>query len=98
MQPDLFTIYPNQPGWKSEGTSRIAAESIKPRAETLRERVYWLLQHHELTADETAQRLGLSVLSVRPRLSELNKMGKIVETNVRRRNESGVFAAVWRAI
>jgi hypothetical protein len=40
--------------------------------------------------------LNLSVLSVRPRVSELKRTGKIKQTGARRKNESGMTATVWR--
>jgi hypothetical protein len=48
------------------------------------------------TADEIAKDLNFSVLSVRPRVSELNRTGKIKQTGARRKNESGMTATVWR--
>lgn len=90
--------YPEVPGAKTGGTSRAAAEKIRPRAVTLRELVYGLLKDASLTADEAAAKLNKSVLSVRPRLSELLAMGKIYDTGRTRKNESGVAASVWRAV
>ena len=55
-----------------------------------------LLEQNELTADEVAERLGQSVLSVRPRISELKAKGKIEATAKRRCNVSGKRAVVWR--
>lgn len=40
--------------------------------------------------------LNMSVLSVRPRVSELKRTGKIKQTGARRKNESGMTATVWR--
>ena len=51
-----------------------------------------------LTADEVAGRLGLSILSVRPRISELTRLGKVRDSGHRRRNTSGKNAIVWAAI
>jgi len=48
------------------------------------------------TADEIAKDLNLSVLSVRPRVSELNRLGDIEQTGARRKNESGMTATVWQ--
>lgn len=90
--------YPKVPGHKVGGTSRAAAEKIKPRAPTLRDAVLSLMSDAALTADECASKLNKSVLSVRPRLSELFAMGKIFDTGRTRRNESGVSAVVWRAV
>ena len=49
-----------------------------------------------MTADEIASKLNLSVLSIRPRVSELAKAGVIrSRDDERRRNASGKMAAVW---
>lgn len=95
-QLDIFS-YPNAPGWKRRGTSRAAARAMKPRAPTLRDMALGLLSKQALTADEVANALKVSVLSVRPRITELFKLGLIDETGERRANESGLKAAVWRA-
>ena len=99
---DLFS-YPHQPGAKTPGTSTEAAEKIAPRASVLRDRVERLfLTGATLTADECAEALHESVLAIRPRLSELVKMGLIVKSYQgdmpeRRKNASGLNAQVWRA-
>lgn len=50
-----------------------------------------------LTADEAAQELGLPVTSVRPRVTELNTIfGLIEKTDERRKNVSGMSAAVYK--
>lgn len=48
------------------------------------------------TADEIAYALGYSILTVRPRVSELNRMQKIADSGARRKNASGRNAIVWR--
>lgn len=96
-QLDLLT-YPYQAGWKKRGTSRAAAHAIKPHALTLRDRVLALLQADALSADECAAKLGETVLSVRPRLSELLKQDKIYDTGLTSKNASGIKASIWRAI
>lgn len=98
-QPGLFDQpYPASPGYKTGGTSRAAAEAVKPRALTLRERVLDLLKAAPLTADQCAAKLGKSVLSIRPRLSELVAQEKIYDTGKTSRNDSGVAATVWKAV
>lgn len=92
-----FSGYPNSPGWKKRGTSSEAARAIKPHANTLRNQVLEVLQHEEMTADEAAAAIGKTPFSVRPRITELFRLGLIEETGVRRLNDSGSFAAVWRA-
>jgi predicted ArsR family transcriptional regulator len=50
------------------------------------------------TADEVADQLGVSFLSVRPRLSELRRSELIEPTAERRKNKSGMLARCWRAV
>ena len=50
-----------------------------------------------LTADECAAIIGQTVLATRPRVTELNKQGKIIRTGQRRKNVSGASAIVWKA-
>lgn len=47
------------------------------------------------TADEIADALKRSILTVRPRVSELNKAALIRDSGERRRNASGHGAIVW---
>lgn len=90
--------YPNSPGYKEQTTSKDAAKKIESRAKTLRAQCYNVLLLHNLTADEVAAHLGESVLSIRPRISELVKLELIKETGVRRMNESGNRAHVYKAV
>ncbi len=56
----------------------------------------WLREHPEgATADEVAYALKYSILTVRPRVSELYKLGLIVDSGLRRKNASGKNAIVW---
>lgn len=89
--------YPEKPGFKEGTTSKVAAEKIAPRAPTLRDRVLVCLNDvwpAGMTADEVADVLGETVLAVRPRFSELKKMGLIEMTALKRPNASGVEARV----
>jgi len=90
--------YPRVAGWKSTDTSRAAAADIEDDAATIRGKVVVVLRRGPLTADETAARLGMGLLSVRPRLSELRRMGRIDDTGFRRPNASGKQAIVWRLV
>ena len=79
-------------------TSEAAAEDMKSRAPILRERTFEQISNSTgLTADEIAANLGESILSIRPRVSELAKRGLIIKTDRTRRNHSGKAAIVWRA-
>ena len=87
--------YPKAPGFKAHGTSQEAAQSVD--VATLRANVLKALRRHgPMTADACAARLRRSVLSIRPRFSELRALGQIVDSGVRSKNESGHRAIVWR--
>lgn len=90
------SAYPESPGYKVPGPSEQAARSVAS-AETLRAQCLECLRHRSLTADEVASALGESILSCRPRLSELRAKGLIRDTGTRRANRSGKSATVWRA-
>ena len=95
--PLFDTKYPDRPGYKREGTSKEAAESIAPKAEDLRSKVMRMLRAGNMTADEIVTLLEVDKLSIRPRVSELVKMGKVFDTGYRHRNGSGKKAIVWGA-
>jgi predicted ArsR family transcriptional regulator len=90
--------YPDAPGFKVAGPSQQAAEAITGKAARLRATVLAQIAQYRAgaTADEIATDLNLSVLSVRPRVSELHRTGEIEQTGGRRKNESGMTATVWR--
>jgi len=95
--------YPNAPGFKERTTSRDAARAMTGRAANLRERVFEAIRAagaRGLTSDEAATALGVSILSVRPRVTEISMevpIPRIRETGERRLNASGLKAKVWRA-
>lgn len=101
---DLFSYaerYPLSPGFKEPGASRAAAEKMKPRAPTLRDMVLREIKAaglRGLTADEAAAAIGKTEFAVRPRLTELYRLGLITKTKDRRPNASGVDATVWIAV
>jgi hypothetical protein len=93
--------YPDVPGWKAEGPSHDAAKAVTGRAKTLRDRTYRFLQEqypNAYSADQIAARLGETILSVRPRVSELHKAQLIEAVAVRSKNQSGMTANCWRAV
>ena len=89
--------YPNYPGFKVPGPSQDAATAISSTAGTLRDKVLKTIADAPdgLSADEVADRLNKSVLSVRPRVSELRRAGEIRPTMQRAKNESGMSATIW---
>lgn len=96
-QPQLdFTTYPNRAGFKAEGTSQDAANAIEGsgRAANLRIAVLGFYARQNGTADECAEALGESPFSIRPRVSELTKQGRLVKTGERRKSSEGGASAV----
>lgn len=86
--------YPEVAGWKEPTTSREAAETVE--VSLLQRAVCGCLDAHgAMTADECAAQLGLSILAIRPRFSELRALGLILDTGERHLNRSGKRAAVW---
>ena len=97
MLGDTLAVYPDSPGYKTSGTSQEAARRMAPLVTGLRAKVLRSLRDGGPgTPDEIAERLGLSILSVRPRFSELNRLGLIEQTKERRSNDSGRRADVWK--
>jgi hypothetical protein len=64
---------------------------------TVRKKVVDYLRAHRegATADEIAKVLEHSILTVRPRVSELHRMGLITDSGRRAENASGHRAIVW---
>lgn len=103
-QGDLFreipAEYPNYPGARSAPASREAARAVAPMAGTLRRAClnhYLAIYPKAAAADEVAAVLRRSILSVRPRISELRKSGFVEPTPERARNDSGLRAHRLRA-
>ena len=82
--------------FKKAGPSQEAAEAMQTRSALLRELAYAeVVRSGATTADEAAARLKESVLSIRPRFTELLQVGWITDTGIRRPNISGRNATVW---
>lgn len=87
--------YPEQPGHQGTDTSKAAAADVARTTEQLRARVLATLANYgPSTADEVAKLLEQHPLSIRPRLTELKRMGKIRDTGIRRLSFMGKFSAV----
>lgn len=98
---DLFDYrdhYPHSPGKRRTKTSRDAADAMKQRAPTLRDKVLALLKATAMSPDECAKMLGETVLAIRPRVSELHRLGLIGLTGQTRKNISGHKAQVYKAM
>lgn len=93
------TSYPTSPGWKGGDTSRKAAKEIAIHAKTVRGKVlaeYARAGAAGMTADLCAKALNVSILTTRPRATELLQVGLLAPTGERGRNDSGMSAAVLR--
>lgn len=83
-------------GFRDLETSEDAADEAQGRAPFWRLMVLQDLSlHGPSTADEIARRLKASILTIRPRCSELRNTRQIYDTGERRKNTSGRSAAVW---
>ncbi|MDF0495383.1 hypothetical protein [Bradyrhizobium yuanmingense] len=92
--------YPDSPGYKVAGTSAEAAAVMAPSAKTLRSAVLrtMIRANRAMTADEIATEMKRSILSVRPRVSELRRLGCIRPSGSRGKNESGMSAVAWEVV
>lgn len=90
-------VYPGDPGWKEQQTSKDAAVAMKPKAGTLRKMCLDQITRGACTPDECATIIGVDILSIRPRFSELKRSGLIEDTGSRRKNRGGKKAIVWGA-
>lgn len=89
--------YPALPGARDRDTSIAAADAIAGKAPNLRAATLAAIRASDgLTADEAADVLGLSILSIRPRVTELARLGELEDSGMRRANHSGKNAIVWR--
>lgn len=87
------------PGYSEPTTSKDAARAVAPRVGPLQQRVLAALALAADIPDALAVRLGEDRLSIRPRFTELAKLGLIEKTGERRLNgSSGLKAAVWRVV
>ena len=89
--------YHKKIGYQRAETRFNAAVRVAVNARNVRDRVAAVLaERGPMTADEIAAVLGLSILTVRPRVTDLNKAGRIEDTGARRQTGSGNAAIVWR--
>lgn len=90
--------YPEAPGYKARKTSLDAARGMTERAPKLRDRIFDSLKTEgPATPEIIAERLGEPLMNVRPRLSELAKLGLVFDTGRRGEAQGGRRAIVWGA-
>lgn len=89
---------PTAAGYKAAGPSAEAAQHVRLTVKIIRARIIAHMRSagRPVSADETAEAIGLSILSVRPRFSEMHKDGVIYDTGERGINEtSGRTCSLW---
>jgi hypothetical protein len=98
--------YPHVPGWKGRSTSRAAAHAQRPKVKAMWARVLDCLNEAEgepLTPEQIMDRLStperpLLLTSIRPRCSELARLGLIRDSGLRGRGEGGCKAIRWAVV
>jgi hypothetical protein len=89
--------YHGSTGYRHTDTSLDAARKADETAGNYRERTAQALDiYGPLTADEIAQALNVSILTIRPRVTELRRAQRIEPTGLRRKTAAGKNAIVWR--
>lgn len=84
-------------GYRTGDTSSAAARDLKGKVVGLRRLVMWALKDRgPMTPDQIAVAVSKSILSIRPRVTELASFGLVEDTGERRENASGKKAVVWR--
>ena len=86
------------PVQKHSATSIEAGEAIRPKAETLRERVFELLKRESLTDHEMQESLRMNPSTQRPRRIELVNLGAVQDSGEVRKTPSGRNATVWEVV
>ena len=91
--------YPIAAGYKKQNTSKNAANDINKKLPYLRTKVLQIIKNkgsYGATPEEVAALLSESILSIRPRFTELKLLEYIVDSGIRRKNNFGSNTKVWR--
>ena len=101
MQQDLLN-WPGNPGPNvhkdAKDTELAAAEFIKPKVTGLRLKALQSLASAQpgLTGSQVADRMDAWLYSVKPRLTELQRMGLVADSGKRDKNERKRQEVVWK--
>lgn len=87
--------YPIAPGHQDETTSIMAAVKVAPTVVELRAMILEVLHTKHMTCEELSDHFGIQFLSIRPRCTELKKMGLIVKSGAQRMQRTGGYANAW---
>ncbi len=91
-------VFPTLPYVKTSDTSHAAAESMRPHAGAIRERVFARIVAAGMagiTCDGLEEALGLTHQSCSARVNELHNAGRIADSGRRARTRSGRHAALY---
>jgi|SRR5579859_6145130 len=93
------SMQPAAPYQKKSATSRAAAKSVEQHVTAMQLQILDTLKAEPagLTREEIADRAGLKIQSVCPRVLELWAKGLVKSTHGRRQTKSGRMAEVWVA-
>ena len=101
VQQELLD-WPGDPGpnvhTNARDTEQQAAEFIAPKVTGLRLKALQSLASAQsgLTGSQVAERMGAWLYSVKPRLTELDRMGLIEDSDRREKNDRGRQEIVWQ--
>jgi len=102
MKMDNKNKYPNMPGWKgNKATGREAAFAVAKDITGRRRQVWEAFEpygHAGSTCDAIAEGLSLPVHILRPRASELEKLGKLFPLPEKRPGQLGHNVTVYSVI
>lgn len=94
-----FDKYPYKAGHRKVKTSIKSANDINKKLKRLQKVVLLELEKvypEGLTGSEIANRTGYSILSIRPRTTELKLQGLIIDTEKTRKNEGGKSEIIYQ--
>lgn len=91
-------MYPQTNALGKRDTSIEAGLAIAPRVQTLRDRVLAILTERESTADGVALALGEEIYNIRPRCTELFKLGLVEDSGKRIKNRHNRNCIVYRVV
>ncbi len=84
-------------GWKGAfDTGRTAAKVITPKRPRLWEQVLTVLANGPATPEQISHAIGRHFTTVRPRISELARLGRVIATDQRGDGALGGQSVVWR--
>jgi len=102
----MTVIENTHPRWRRSSigeTAKEAAQSVAPRAQTLREMTLDLIEQAPATGEAvyaklSEQGVACVLYSIKPRLSELSRQGLVTDSGMRGMSDSGKCRSiVWRA-